>query len=109
VHPGDVIEQADGKVLVGLHLHDAVAVISVKRPQTRSLSLHGGHISHAEKVTSTLSSFGFYFQGTPWSSGSYVCLRILRDSAARITVRILRSDKMEMVASPQVVHVNMLT
>jgi hypothetical protein len=40
-------------------------------------------------------------QGGPKSSGTFVCLRLLRDSSARITVRILRQDKMEIVPKPQ--------
>jgi hypothetical protein len=40
-------------------------------------------------------------QGGPKASGTFVCLRLLRDSAARITVRILRQDKMEIVPKPQ--------
>lgn len=35
------------------------------------------------------------------SAGTYLCLRLLRDSAARITIRIMRHDKMEIAPKPQ--------
>jgi len=35
------------------------------------------------------------------SAGTYLCLRLLRDSAARITIRILRQDKLEIVPKLQ--------
>lgn len=67
IYAGDIIEQADGRTLIGMYIADVVALIS------------GGRNS----------------------SGTELCMRLLRDSSARITVRIRRADKMEIVPKPQ--------
>jgi hypothetical protein len=127
---GDVIEQADGQTLMGMYMADVVALISVclSLPAASlsvccccTLPTHAPHSGHCEQASgskdwmllcpscrvllmpmcSRRHALLRALQGGPKASGTFVCLRLLRDSAARITVRILRQDKMEIVPKPQ--------
>ena len=109
VFAGDIIEQADGQNLMGKYISDVVSIISV--PSPLPIELHADAFKWM-CIKNTLVSDSIVvfhkripdlslYQGGRHSGGTFVCLRLLRDSSARITVKILRQDKREIVPKPQ--------